>query len=237
MRKYSIHVLLCFLAGFNACREWEGIDFQSDQDIEWINEVKINGNPEDYTDFLLAYGEENIHFGYNPPRLDSISFFVDGMDYITCDRYVYKLKNNNYEIEHLATTSPSGSDGLKYYYLFYNHIGNISNFKTKVSAPHEDVYGEKDTVYVIGSGNDFTAYYYEITEQSGRPINFVIISGTLEYDQEGNFTGVSNYRYGKKIIKINEPPTPENPSFQGFAEGTIEIKKHEGLAPYSNWDQ
>ena len=69
---------------------------------------------------MELFGEENINFGPVPPTWNNdICFIVDGMDYVTCIRYIYDTYHND-EIT-LAHTDPPIYDASINIHLFQNH--------------------------------------------------------------------------------------------------------------------
>lgn len=238
-RTTSIAVLFLSLFMITSCTDGINIDVNDPQHIEFI-EVAIDQN------LIEAFGEENIHFGHTPPSLEGISFKVVGMDYDTCIRYIFNVNPNEPPI--LSHTDPPTYDGSTNYHHFYNHIDNIASHKLKTIDSHNDTYTrENDVVYVIGNANSnqFTAYYEEELQEegSGYPSNGILVSGKLEFTTDTiisandtvykkKFIGVKDYRLGKKILRYKE-----RPSIPSYAEGTIEVKKHPGLAPAVDWDK
>ena len=81
-------------------------------------------------------------------------------------------------------------------------------------------------VYITGSGNSFTAYYFEEPNTDGRPVHAALFSGML------TSTGIRNFTYGYKIVRYNDslvPPTV-------YPAGSIFIfKDHDGLAEKETW--
>lgn len=221
-------VLFCLCFAFLSC-EREGIDFDfnSPQDIQKVSLTLRNNE-----DLIAHFGEDNIHFGPVPPNLEDISFKVTGMDYDYCERYVFGPTPDDPPIQSHA--EPPTYEASRNHHHFFGHKQGISKHKLMTIDTYADVYTkENDTVYVIGSAPDFTAYYIEKTheEGSGNPTNAILISGTLVYDQSGNFIGVKNYRIGKKILEYEYHPT-----INAYAQGTIEVKRHDELSPAFVWD-
>lgn len=201
------------------------MDFSDPQEIFPILEVL----PQDLVD---AFGEENIHFGPTPPNMNDISFQVDGLNYVTSIRYLFGPSDDDEYI--LSTAAPPTYDATQYYHHFKNAIGNMAQHKLKTIDPSHNIFTrDNDTIYLIGQGSSFTAYYTETIQEeaSGNPTNYIIISGTLVTDEKG-FVGVKDYRIGKKIKKYERRPV--TPS---YAPGTIEVKTHEGLSPQVSWDR
>lgn len=227
-RMKRVTVFLALSIAFLSC-EREGIDFDfnSPQDIQKVNLTLLNNN-----DLIEHFGESNIHFGPVPPNLEGISFKVTGMNYDYCERYVFGPTPD-------APPIPSHVDPPTYepsinHHHFFDHLQSISKHRMMTFGTHGDIYTkENDTIYVIGNNNNFTAYYIEKTtgEGSGNPTNAILISGTLVYDKDGKFIGVEKYRIGKKILEFEYHPT-----IPTYAQGTIEIKRHDELSPRFEWD-
>lgn len=192
-------------------------------------------------DLVDAFGEEYIHFGHTPPSLEGISFKADMMYYETVVRYLFNQDPTQPPI--LSGADPPTDDGNRNYHHFYNHTENIARQRMQTITTYQDtVLRQNDTVYIIGdeSTHSFTAYYEETLKEegSGHPTSAILISGTLVYDDNGHFLGVKNYRIGKKILRYKERPTPNQYGIiMAFAEGTIEIKKQNELAPAEEWNQ
>lgn len=185
-------------------------------------------------DLLEVFGEENIHFGHTPPNINDISFKVDTLRYDTCIRYVYVPAVDSVM---LSPSAPPVLENSLYQHHFFHPIGNITQHKLNI---FDRSYGtnytqESDTVFIIGSGDSFTAYYeMKIeSEKDGNPTWDFLVSGTLVHDSTGAFIGISNYRLGKKIVKVESAPTA------GYYTGTIMIMEPfnaESIAPYWLWD-
>lgn len=221
-------VFLCFVMMASCSKSGIDIPINDPQDIEFIH------NHID-RDLIDAFGEEHIHFGHTPPSLEGISFKVKGMDYDTCVRYIFNVDPTLPPI--ISHTDPPTYDGSTNYHHFFHHIESITKHKLKTVDTHNDAYiRENDTVYVVGIDSllVFTAYYEEVLNEEGlgHPTNGIIVSGTLVYDNQGIFVGIKDYRIGKKILRYEERPT-----IPSYAEGTIEIKTHSGLAPAEEWDE
>lgn len=210
----------------SACDKWEGIPlvFQDPQEILYLEEVLPS-------ELIYAFGEEHIHFGPNPPDLDSITFKVEGMTYDTCIRYIYGPNGESM----IAPTAPPTYDGTRYYYHFWNHTEMLSSHKLKTIDPSGNTFiRTNDSTYIIGHDSVFTAYYTEtiLEPHSGNPTNYIILSGTVVRDKKTNaFLGIKNYRIGKMIKGYHHQP--EIPS---YAPGTIEVKRHDEFCARYVWD-
>ena len=204
MRKYHIIVaLLCCLAGLNSCKD-AGIDLDINdpQHILWVEEIIDD-------DLMQAFGEENIHFGHTPPNLDSISFVIDELWYDSCIRY------RPVTIFGVTSIEPSYSSGgievTVYKHHFFDHKENIAHQRVFIKSHNNDNPNLKPidipNTYVIGSGNNFTAYFQAqtISEKEGNPTWAYLISGTIVNDPVLGRC-ISNYKIGKKIIDIEFDP-------------------------------
>ena len=226
MKSISLIGLFLSLVCITACNKWQGIplEFQDPQDTQFLEEVLPSS-------LIQAFGEEHIHFGPLPPNLEEISFKVEGMTYDTCVRYIF---GPNGEVM-LSPTAPPTHEGTLYYHHFWNQKEQIAQHKLKTSDPSGNIFiRTNDTIYLIGHDSVFTAYCQEtIPEpQSGNPTNYIIISGTVVRDPKDNtFVGIRNYRMGKMIISYKQQP-----DIPSYAPGTIEIKKHDGISFYYEWD-
>lgn len=231
MNKLLPSILVLCLALATSCKDSEGIviDFQDPQEIPTIGTVMSEASS-----LIDHFGEAHLVFGHTPPNLDGISFGVDGLDYEYSERYRFNQENPSLEDQIPINTAPPVYDASRYYHRFYDQVECISNHRMKTEDAHGNKYiRENDDAYVIGHDSLFTVYYIEkITDAgSGNPTNAILISGTVRYDAEGNFLGISNYRYGKQILRYDE--IPENLT---YAKGTIEIKTHHELCPALDWD-
>ena len=223
-----ITVVIALSLGYYSCeREPVNFDFSSPQEVEKVSTTLKNND-----DLIAHFGENHIHFGPVPPSLNGLSFKVTGMDFDYCERYIFGPNEGDPDI--LSHADPPTYEASINHHHFFDQVQGISKHKLMTFGTHGDTYTkENDTVYIIGSGNDFTAYYIEKTneEGSGNPTNAILISGTLEYDQQGKILGVKNYRIGKKILDYEYRPT-----INAYAKGTIEIKSHTALSPCYEWD-
>jgi len=228
MKRSRLVAVLLILLGFVSCEGMDGID----ADLTDPQEVKsmMDFLPQDLLD---AFGEENINFGPTPPDLSGVSFKVNGMDYVTSIRYLFGPTDDDEYI--ISTTTPPTYDATIYYHHFMDQTEHISKHNLKTVDASQNIFTRhNDTIYIIGHAPYFTAYYLETIQDSlsGRPTNYIILSGTLVTDPETQeFVGVRDYRIGKKIRNYEyRPITPS------YAPGTIEVKTHEGLSPAHVWD-
>ena len=204
MKKYRIVVaLLCCLAGLYSCDD-TGIDLgiNDPQHIQWVEEIIDN-------DLLQAFGEENIHFGHTPPDLHDVSFVINELWYDSCIRYrpVTILGVTNIE----PSYSSGGVEVTVYKHHFFNHIENLAQQRVFIKSHNNDDPNLKPidvpSTFVIGSGNDFSAYFQAktISEKEGNPTWAYLISGTVVNDPDLGKC-ISNYKIGKKILTIDFDP-------------------------------
>lgn len=233
MKKLIPVFLLCLGMAASCAKEGVDININDPQHIEFIQIID--------TALLNAFEEKNIHFGHTPPYFDSLSFVVDSMEYVVCNRYKY------HPITHEPVPStyngPGDFDASIYYHSFYNHQGNISSH-TLLSigtGGEEDTYKRNnDKVYVIGSGDSFSAYYEEQPDMPYQPTYGILVSGTLAYEIDTSYSGqdtivnktlvgVKDYRIGKMIMGYGQTPPYNAPV---YLKGSVEVKQHlRKLAP------
>lgn len=234
MKKACRYLVIPWLACFlYACSPLE-IDFNNPQDVNPIQEeylFEINGVLNENNDLIALFGEENINFGPVPPTWgDSICFKVDGMTYDTCVRFIYDINHDGDIIP--SYTPPPDFDATINVHLFYDKDQGVFKHEMKTRDPYANIHVlELEKAYIIGHDNLFTTYYQGKTIGNGNPTILMIFSGTMVFDQKtGEFIGVSDYIFGRKILDYEYQPT------NAFAPGTIEIKRHEGLSPKCNWN-
>ena len=220
--------------GFSACSPLD-IDFNNAQELVSIQDEftfeDLNGNLIQNNDLVELFGEQNIHFGPIPPSWkDSICFTVNGMEYGPCKRWIYGPNNTTMPS---GAASPEGSwDGSIVSHLFYDQNQCVFKHKMETQDTYHNVHNmDLGKVYLIGHDSLFTTYYQgKIEDGNGNPTVIILISGTMAFDSHtGEFLGVKDYLFGKKILDYEYQPT------QAFAPNTIEIKKHSGLSPKSEW--
>lgn len=229
-----VSVFVIALISLNACNGWDdgiSIDINDPQHIETVQQII----DEDLLDVLNALSVQNgityIHFGHTPPNLDDISFIVDTLWYDTCIKY---------RPDGVVSYINLGAENSEYKHHFYDHIENISHQKMHIhdKAHQNDYFADCDSTFIIGNGNNFTAYFKQThpSEQQGNPTYAYLVSGTLTYKdtiiQNGNtfdtikeLYGVTNYRIAKKIVATNPDPAPY------YCKGTLMV-----LRPYRQYD-
>lgn len=210
------------------------LDFNNPNDVNPIQDefmFELNGALVENNNLVELFGIENIHFGPVPPSWnDSICFKVDGMEYDTCVRFIYDTYNNNAIIPSYA--APPDYDASINVHLFFDKKQGVFKHEMKTRDPYANYYFlDLEKAYMIGHDSLFTTYYQGKTLGNGDPTIIMIISGTLVFDKNtGEFIGVKDYKFGKKILKYESQPT------NAYAPGTMEIKTHIGLAPKCSWN-
>lgn len=162
------------------------------------------------SDLLNQFGEENVHFGDQPPIID--------MEFVSIHEYVS-----------VTTTAPSYPPSgtvspVSHYHKINQQYLQIAEYFSKSS---EETYCNViSPVYLIGHDNDFTVYYHESPQTEGAPEHAVLFSGTL------TVYGVKDFLYGYKILKYNDSIVPVT----AYPANTIFIfKDRDGLAEKCNW--
>lgn len=173
------------------------------QEIPFITEFL----PED---LLTMFGEENVHFGDQPP--------VVNMEFVSNHEYVATSLQPPFAPP-VGTISPN-----KHYHKIVQQYLQIADY---YSMSSEETQCHLITpVYLTGYDMKFTAYYFEEPQTDGSPVHATMFSGELTN------AGVRNFRYGYKIVRYNDsivPPTvyPANSIFI--------FKDHDGLAEKTVW--
>lgn len=173
------------------------------QDIPFITEYLPD-------DLLSMFGEENVHFGDQPPLVD--------MEFKSMHQYVATNLQPPYAPQS-GQLSP-----ITHYHKINQQYLQIAEYISMTSE--ESRCKVVSPVYLTGRANDFTVYYHEAPQTDGHPEHAVLLSGTLTN------SGVRNLMYGYKILKYNDsivPPTvyPANSIFI--------FKDYDGLAEHCTW--
>ena len=173
------------------------------QDIHFITEYLPD-------DLLNLFGEENVHFGDQPPVVD--------MEFKSMHEYVAT------NLQPPFAPQPGQLSPIIHYHKISQQYLQIADYISMTSE--ESRCKVVSPVYLTGRVKDFTVYYYESPQTSGHPEHAVLLSGTLDNN------GVRNLRYGYKIMRYNDsivPPTV-------YPAGSIFIfKDHDGLAEACTW--
>lgn len=213
MKKKPIEKRICFLAlslmvllAFPSClKDGDGssILLNDPQEIPLITDFL----PED---LLTMFGEENVHFGDQPPIVD--------MEFVSNHEYAATSLEPPFAPP-VGTVSP-----IKHYHKIDQQYLQIADYYSMSSE--ETNCHLLSPVYLTGSGKKFTVYYYEEPHTDGSPVHAALFSGEL------TDTGVRNFMYGYKIVRYNDsivPPTvyPVNSIFI--------FKDHDGMAEKTLW--
>ena len=143
MKRASVFtsILTSLLMAVASCTKVDpvAIDIIDPQDVGFVNVVLDD-------DLVEAFGEENIHFGHTPPSLEGLSFYVQGMDYVVCRRYIFDAYNNYQPT--LSHADPPTYDGSRNWHHFHHHIENLASHKMKTIDTYNDTYiRPNDSVY------------------------------------------------------------------------------------------
>ena len=173
------------------------------QDIPFITDYL----PED---LLNLFGEENVFFGDQPPKVD--------MEFESLHQYVATNLQPPFAPQS-GQLSP-----ITHYHKINQQYLQIADY---ISMTSEENYCKViSPVYLTGRGNDFTVYYHEAPQTEGHPEHAVLFSGTLTH------TGVRNLRYGYKILKYNDSIVPQTV----YPANSIFIfKDYDGMAEACHW--
>ncbi len=161
-------------------------------------------------DLLQLFGEENVHFGDQPPVVD--------MEFMSQHEYVATNLEPPYAPQVGGLSPISYYHKLRGQYLqMADYIGmNTEESRCRLVSP----------VYLTGRGNDFTVYYYESPQTEGLPEHAVVMSGTL------TSSGIKDFIYGYKIMKYNDSIVPP----VAYPVNSIFILKDwDGLAEVCPW--
>jgi len=173
------------------------------QDIPFITDYL----PED---LLNLFGEENVFFGDQPPKVD--------MEFESLHQYVATNLQPPFAPQS-GQLSP-----ITHYHKINQQYLQIADY---ISMTSEETYCKViSPVYLTGRGNDFTVYYHETPQTDGHPEHAVLFSGTVTNN------GVKNLRYGYKILKYNDSIVPQTV----YPANSIFIfKDYDGIAEACNW--
>ena len=200
----AFNVLLVCLAMASCLKEGDKTILVNDpQDIPFITDYL----PED---LLNLFGEENVFFGDQPPKID--------MEFKSLHQYVATNLQPPFAPQS-GQLSP-----ITHYHKINQQYLQIADY---ISMTSEENYCKViSPVYLTGRGNDFTVYYHEAPQTDGHPEHAVLFSGTLTH------TGVRNLRYGYKILKYNDSIVPQTV----YPANSIFIfKDYDGMAEACHW--
>lgn len=161
-------------------------------------------------DLLLLFGEENVHFGDQPPMVE--------MEFKSQHEFVVTNLPPPYAPQVGGLSPVTYCHKLCCQYLQTADYISMNSEETRCKRV--------SPVYMTGYGNDFTAYFYESLQTEGVPEHAVIMSGTLTQD------GIKNFIYGYKILKYNDSIVPST----AYPVNSIFILKDwDGLAEATPW--
>ena len=178
MKKISSYflIVIAFIVMQSCNPEQLNVIFPGPQDYDPITSIPAY--------LLNVIGEENIHFGDNPPKLDSTYQSCNSFYVFRKDVALMQLIDSVYINEPQEDTDTT-IDATHYYFKFSNHQSHCCSIETmQVNKQTGDTTRcSSDSVYVIGIKPDFTAYYYEYhPEESGKPTYANVITGTIIID-------------------------------------------------------
>lgn len=137
-------------------------------------------------ELLLMYGEENVHFGYQPPLVD--------LEFKSQHEFVATNLDSPYGPQ------PGELSPITYYHKLshpYFQVADYFGMNTEETQCHR-----VSPVYLMGSGNDFTVFYYEVLSTAGAPEHAVLMSGTL------TDRGIKDFMYGYMIMDYKDSAVP-----------------------------
>lgn len=137
-------------------------------------------------DLLLLFGEENVHFGYRPPMVD--------MEFKSQHEFVAT------NLEQPYGPQPGEHSPITYFHKLSHQYFQEADYAGMTSE--ETRCHLVSPVYLMGNGNDFTVYYYEVLKTEGSPEHAVLMSGTLTE------RGIKDFTYGYKIMGYKGTDVP-----------------------------
>lgn len=247
MKRHLKHSLLIFaLAGcLTSCLKDENATvLYSSQEIPDINYFMPSS-------LLNLMGNENLHFGDEPPRISG-TFYADSLvvqrvKYADTTMNIHSViegnqLSNSYlnifeqhkgiiKCEYTAIRKVSSFDIYEFSRVDSTHSHFRSSSHPLTDSPTKPIYFEDSKIdlddfhraYIMGEGNDFTMYYYDVlcnyapptvpfNVNSFYPVIANIISGTLDerssiqYDSLNNPTDtikeqiIKNFIWGKEVL-------------------------------------
>ena len=161
-------------------------------------------------ELLHAFGNENLHFGDEPPKIEGTfaansimltdifrapaSNWIQQPTPIPTPQY-FKFYEQHKGIAKLSYKYPKGNPGDYTYYLEQSNTdttysivkGNMTHFTEDTIAPiyfkeNKHTIEDFNTIYIMGEDPYFTVYYYEIRDMNQHflPLNAAIFSGRLD---------------------------------------------------------
>lgn len=161
-------------------------------------------------DLLLLFGEENVHFGYRPPVVE--------LEFKSQHEFVATNLESPYGPQ------PGELSPITYYHKLGHQYFQEAEY---IGMNSEETHCRRTSpVYLMGGGNDFTVYYYEVLTTEGSPELAVLMSGTL------TDRGIRDFRYGYKIMGYKDEVVPPTAS----PVNTVFIfRDWDGMAEACSW--
>lgn len=205
-KKGLIAIMVLALMAFTSCLkegDHSSILLNDPQDIPLITEYLP-------ADLLQMFGEQNVHFGDQPPVVD--------LEFVSNHEYVATSLEPPFAPP-VGTITP-----IKHYHKISQHYLQVADYYSMSSE--ETTCHLLSPIYLTGYGNRFTAYYFEEPNTDANPVHAVLFSGQV------TSAGIRDFMYGYKIVRYNDsivPPTvyPVNSIFI--------FKDHDGLAEKETW--
>ena len=181
-----------------------------------------------------------LHRGNQPPTIAG-NFMTESMNMLIINKvpesnymgapapiptpYYYEFKDQEIDTLHVTFKKPIGTPGEYDYSIeksdtdstYLRIKDNAELFTNDPIAPpyfKSDKFKAKDfrRAYIMGSGDYFTVYYYEIRDISNGalPLNAILISGKMSTDIEGNpiienfWCGIETMKYANESPNINQ---------------------------------
>ena len=205
-KKGLIAIMVLALMAFTSCLkegDHSSILLNDPQGIPLITEYLP-------ADLLQMFGEQNVHFGDQPPVVD--------LEFVSNHEYVATSLEPPFAPP-VGTITP-----IKHYHKISQHYLQVADYYSMSSE--ETTCHLLSPIYLTGYGNRFTAYYFEEPNTDANPVHAVLFSGQV------TSAGIRDFMYGYKIMRYNDsivPPTvhPVNSIFI--------FKDHDGLAEKETW--
>lgn len=181
-----------------------------------------------------------LHRGNQPPTIVG-NFMTESMSILIVDKvpesnlrlvpcsiptpYYYEFKEQETDTLHVSFKTPKGAPSEFGYFLeksdtdstYLRIKDNTELFTSDPIAPpyfKSDKFKAEDfrRAYIMGSGDYFTVYFYDLRDISSRalPLNAILISGKMATDAEGNpviedfWYGIETMTYTNSDSNINQ---------------------------------
>ena len=249
---FSVFILIVILGLFSACKKDNNDTQEPIEPDTPVITDQIPPIDEYMPERLLhLFDSLNVlHRGDNPPTITG-DFMTESMNILLVNKipgssyigmpgqiqspHYYEFKDQENDILGIAFKKPIGNLQDQFYFLeksdtdsTYLRIKDSTDYFTNDPiAPsyfRSSMFTAEDFkhAYLIGNGEYFTLYYYEIRNISGGhlPLNAILISGKISTDTEGNpmiedfWCGVELMKYYSNseslnlIIQFGYTPTP-----------------------------